>query len=178
MLVAVVRVHLEVVEGELLLDALLECLALLHGQGIGLGDDRNHVDHIGQLLQHDNIDRLQGVTSGLNEEQAAVNAGVLNVLVAVGCELLTQVGGVLVFDVLDDGVPAAVVVDQVAVAGSVNNVESESDAILLDKVGHRVDLGGGSDDLVGHQATLGLNKVGGEDSVDEGRLSKTSLACD
>lgn len=58
-LVAIVWVHLQVVEGELLLDTLLESLALLHGQGVGLGDDRNDVDHIRQLLQHNNVNRLQ-----------------------------------------------------------------------------------------------------------------------
>lgn len=168
MLVTVVRVHLQVVEGEFLLDALLECQALLERQGVSLGDDGHHVDHIGQLLQHDDVDGLQGVASGLDEEQAAVDAGVLDVLVAVGGELLAKVGRVLVLDILDDGIPAAVVVDQVAVAGSVDNVQAQTDAILLDEVGHGVDLGGGTDDLVRHQTTLGLNKVGGEDGVDEG----------
>lgn len=177
MLVTVVRVHLQVVKGELLLDALLERLALLKRQGISLGNNGHNVDHIGQLLQHDNVDGLQGVASGLDEEQAAVDAGVLDVLVAVGGELLAQVGRVLVLDVLHDGIPAAVVVDQVAVARSVDNVQTQTDAILLDEVGHGVDLGSGADDLVRHQTTLGLNKVGGEDGVDKGRLSETSLTC-
>lgn len=118
------------------------------------------------------------MTSGLDEKQAAVDASVLNILVAVGCEFLAQVGGVLVLDVFDDRVPAAVVVDQVAVAGSINNVKAETDAVLFDEVGYGVDLGSRSDDLVRHQTTLGLNKMGGEDGVDEGRLSKTSLPCD
>lgn len=177
MLVTVVRVHLQVVKGELLLDALLERLALLERQGVSLGNNGHHVDHIGQLLQHDNVDGLQGVASGLDEEQAAVNAGILDVLLAVGGELLAQVGRVLIFDVLDDGVPAAVVVDQVAVARCVDNVQAQADTILLDEVGHGVDLGSGADDLVRHQTTLGLNKVGGEDGVDKGRLSESSLTC-
>lgn len=168
MLVTVVRVHLQVVESELLLDALLECLALLQRQGVGLGNDRNNIDHIGELLQDDNVDGLQGVARRLDEEQAAVNAGVLDVLVAVGSELLAQVGRVLVLDVLHDRVPAAVVVDQVAIARGVDNVEAQANAVLLDEVGHGVDLGGGTDDLVRHQTTLGLDKVGCEDGVDEG----------
>lgn len=168
MLVTVVRVHLQIVEGELLLDTLLECPALLHRQGVGLRDDRDNIDHIGELLEHNNINRLQGVTGWLDEEQAAVNASILDVLVTVGCELLAQVGGVLILDVFDNGVPAAVVVDQVAVARSIDDVEAETDAILLDEVRYGVDFGGRPDDLVGHQTTLGLNKVGGEDGVDEG----------
>lgn len=177
-LIVVVGVHLEVVEGKLLLDALLECLTLFQGQGIGLGDDGNNVDDIRQLLEHDNIDGLQGVTGGLDEEQAAVDTGVLDVALTLGSELLSKVGRVLVLDVLDDRVPAAVVVDQVTVARGIDNVETETNAILLNKVGHGVDLGSGSDDLLGYKTTLRLDKVRGKDGVDEGRLSETSLACE
>lgn len=46
-LFVVVGEHLEVVESELLLDALLELLALLHGQSIGLGNYRDDVDDVG-----------------------------------------------------------------------------------------------------------------------------------
>lgn len=164
-------------KSEFLLDALFEGLALLQSQGVGLGDDGNHVDHVRQLLQHDNVDRLQRVTGGLDEEQAAMDAGVLDVFVAIGRELLAQVGGVLVLDVLDNRVPAAVVVDQVTVARGINNVEPKANAILFDDVGYRVDLGGRSDDFLGHKTTLGLDKVGGEDGIDESRLSEASLAC-
>lgn len=118
------------------------------------------------------------MAGGLNEEEAAVDASVLDVTLTLRGELLSQVSGVLVLDILDDGVPAAVVVDQVTVTRCVNDVESQTDAILLDDVRNGVDLGGGSDDLLGLETTLGLDKVGGEDGVDEGGLSKTSLACD
>jgi hypothetical protein len=118
------------------------------------------------------------VAGGLNEEQAAVDAGVLDVALTLRGKLLSEVGRVLVLDVLDDRVPAAVVVDQVTVTRSIDDVEAKTDAILLDDVGNRVDLGGGSDDLLGLQTTLRLDEVGSEDGVDEGRLSKTSLACD
>ena len=105
-LVVVVGVHLQVVEGKLLLDALLESLALLEGQRVGLGDDGDDVDNVGQLLQDDNIDGLERVAGGLDEEQAAVDAGVLDVALSLGGELLAEVCRVLVLDVLDDGVPA------------------------------------------------------------------------
>ena len=40
----------------------------------------------------------------------------------------------LVLDVLDNGVPAALVVDQVTVTGRVDNVEAQTDAVFLDDV--------------------------------------------
>jgi hypothetical protein len=163
------------VESKLLLDALLESLSLLEGQGVGLGNDGDDVDDIGELLQDDNIDGLERVSRGLDEEQAAVNAGVLNVSLSLGGKLLAQVCRVLVLDVLDDGVPAAVVVDQVAVSRGVNNVELEAHAVLLDNVGDGVNLGGLSDSLIREHTTLGVDQVGGEDGVDKGRLAQTSL---
>lgn len=79
-------------EGKLLLDALLECLTLLKGQRVGLGDNRHDIDNVRQFLQHDNIDRLERVAGGLDEEQAAVDAGVLDIALALGGELLAKVG--------------------------------------------------------------------------------------
>jgi hypothetical protein len=46
------------------------------------------------------------VARGLNEEQAAVNASILDVTLSLSCELLAQVGRVLILDILDDWVPA------------------------------------------------------------------------
>lgn len=45
-LIIIVGVHLQVVESELLLDPLLECLAFFESEGIGLGDDGDNVDHV------------------------------------------------------------------------------------------------------------------------------------
>ena len=42
----------------------------------------------------------------LDEEETAVDSGVLNISFTLSSKLLAQVGGVLVFDVLDDRVPA------------------------------------------------------------------------
>lgn len=165
-------------ERKLLLDAGLELLTLLEGQGVGLGNDGHDIDDIRQLLEDDNVNGLEGVSGGLDEEEAAVDAGVLDVALALGRELLAQVRGVLVLDVLDDGVPAAVVVDEIAVAGGVNDVEPQADAVLLDDVGDALDLGGGADGLIGLQATLGVDEVGREDGVDQGRLAESGLACD
>lgn len=43
-------------EGEFFLDSLLESCALLECEGIGFGDDRNNIDHVGELLEDDNVD--------------------------------------------------------------------------------------------------------------------------
>ena len=45
-LLVIIREHLEVVESKLLLDALLELLALLDSQGVSLGNDGDNVDDI------------------------------------------------------------------------------------------------------------------------------------
>jgi hypothetical protein len=58
-LVVIVGVHLQVVESELLLDTLLESLALFEGERVGLGDDGNDINDVGQLLQDNDIDRLE-----------------------------------------------------------------------------------------------------------------------
>lgn len=101
-----VGVHLQVVEREFLLDALFEGSTLLQGERVGLSDDGDNVDHVGKLLQHDNVNRLEGMARGLDEEEAAVNAGVLDIAFALGSQLLSQVRRVLVLDVFDNWVPA------------------------------------------------------------------------
>ena len=106
-LVVVVWVHLEVVESELLLYSLLERASLLQGKRIGLCDNWHDIDHIRQFLEDDYVDRLQCVTGWLNEEQAAVNSGVLDIALSLSGELFSEVCRVLVFDVLDDRVPTA-----------------------------------------------------------------------
>lgn len=125
-----------------------------------------------------------------------MNASVLDVALALCGELLSKIGGVLVFDVFDNGIPAAVVVDEITIAGSVDNVEPETDAVLLDDVRDGVNFGGVANRLVGveaawqsrqqisckpsralHCCTFRFDKVAGEDSVDQRALSKTSLAC-
>lgn len=78
-LLVLVRVHPDVVEGELLLDAVLELLALLESERIGLGDDWHNVDGLAQLLEDDNVDGLEAVARGGNEVKTAVDAGVLDV---------------------------------------------------------------------------------------------------
>lgn len=46
------------------------------------------------------------MAGGLDEEQAAVDTGILDVALTLSSEFLAQVGGVLILDILDNGVPA------------------------------------------------------------------------
>lgn len=88
-----------------------------------------------------------------------MNASVLDVALSLCCELLAQVRGVLILDVLDDGIPAAVVVDEIAIARGVDNVESQSHAVLLDDMGDSLNLGGAADRLIGLQSSLRIDQV-------------------
>lgn len=97
-----------------------------------------------------------------------MNAGILNVPLALSRQLFTEVCAVLVLDVLDDRIPAAVVVDKVAVAGSIDDVEAQTYAILLNDVGDGMDFGGAADGLVWGQTTFAVDEVRGKDGVDKG----------
>jgi hypothetical protein len=127
---------------------LLERITLSQRERVRLGDDRNDVDDFAQLLHDDDINRAERVAGGVDEEQAAVDARVLDVTVAHGGELFAEVRAVLVLDVLDNGVPAAssqslgerdrimyspsFVVDLVSVPRSINNVKLQPNAIFGD----------------------------------------------
>lgn len=182
-------------ECELLLDAVLELLALLKGEGVGLCDDRDDVDGLAELLEYDNIDGLEAVTRGRNEVETAVDAGILDVAgltlvyqlqialpaphlpLTLSSQFLPEVSRVLVLDVLDNRVPAAVVVDEVTVARGVDDVQAQPHTVLLNDVGDGLDLSGLSGGLGGCKAALGFDEVGGEDGVDQGGLAETGLAC-
>ena len=105
-----------------------------------------------------------------------MDAGVLNVAFALRGQFFTQVGGVLVLDILDDGVPAAIVVDQVAVARRVDDVEPETHTAFFQHMGDGVDFGGLAYGLAGVEAAFRVDEVGGEDGVDKGRFAETRLA--
>ena len=74
------------------------------------------------------------MSGGLDEEKTAVDTGVLDVTFSLCCELLSQIRGVLILDILDDRVPAAVIVDQVTIAWRVDDVQSQTNTVLLDDV--------------------------------------------
>jgi len=122
-LLIIVWVHFEVVEGELLLDALFERPAFLEGERVGLCYDGHDVDDIGELLQHYNVDGFQSMSRWLNEEEAAMDSGILNVAFSLRRQFLPEVGRVLVFDVFHDWVPTAIIVDQISVPRGIDNVQ-------------------------------------------------------
>lgn len=187
----VIRIHLEIVESELLLDALLESGPLLEGQAVALGNDWHHVDELAQLLQHDDVDWLQGVPGRLNEEQTAMDPGVLQIFLTLCCELLPEICAMLILDVLDNWVPAAIIVDEIAIARCIHDVEAQTHAILFDGMGHSLDLCGCADSLIRRHATLGVcadqhniwyersslptDKMRSKDRIDQSGLSETGL---
>lgn len=109
---------------------LLERENLLVCESVGLGNNGNEVN-LGVQPAHDlNIERLQRVTSGLNEVNACVNTVVDNVH-AVDLVLGVEVGIETLLDVLHDWAPGFVVVHKVSKARCVNNGESQTHAIFL-----------------------------------------------
>ena len=85
---------------------MLEGFPLLESQAVRLGNDGDNVDDFAELLHDDNVDGTERMAGGVDEEEAAVDAGVLDVAVAHCCELLAEVRAVLVLDVLDNRIPA------------------------------------------------------------------------
>lgn len=124
MLLVVVGIHAQVVEGKLLLYPLLKSSALFQSQAVGLGNDWYDIDKLRKLLEHNNINWLQAVTGRLDEEETAVDACILQVSLTLRSQLLSEVGAVLILDVLDNWIPAALVVDEVTVARSIYDVQS------------------------------------------------------
>lgn len=117
------------------------------------------------------------MTGWLDEEEAAVDAGILDVALALSGELLAEVCGVLVLDVLHNWVPTSVVVDLVSITWGIDNVQAKTDAVLLNDVRDSLDLGGGAGLWSWLKTALGVDEVGGEDGIDESGLSETSLSC-
>jgi len=120
----IIWIHAKVVESKLFSYPLLESSALLESQTITLGNNGNDVDEFRELLENDNVDWLQAMARRLNEEQAAMNTSVLEVALTLSAQLLAQICAMLVLDILDNWVPASLIVDEIAVSRSINDVES------------------------------------------------------
>lgn len=156
--------------------ALLECGDLIIGEGISLSDDWYQVDLGVQTLHDLDVQRLQRVSSWLDEENAGVDT-IINDVHAVDLVLCIQVRVEALIDVLNDRPPRVVVVDKVTEAGCVHHGQSKTHAVLLNI---------GTDGLYGNGlglnvdawwlALLGRVQRGVEQGVDEGRLSETRLA--
>ena len=59
---------------------------------------------------------------------------VLDISFSLRSEFLSEVCRVLILDVLDNWVPASVVVDLITIARGIHNVQPQTDAIFLDDV--------------------------------------------
>lgn len=154
----------------------LEVGDLLVRKSIRLGDDGNKVD-LGVQSSHDlDIEGLEGVARGLDEEDAGVDPVVDNVH-PVDLVLGIEVGIEALLNVVHNGTPRLVVVDKVAEAGSVDNGQAKAHASLLN-----VGADGLDGDRLGNDvkaralALLGGVQGGVEERVDKRRLSEARLA--
>lgn len=150
----------------------LEVVDLLISEGIGLGNDGDQVD-LGVKAAHDlDVEGLERVAGGLDEEHAGMDA-VVNDVHAVNLVLGVEVGIEALLNVLDNRAPRLVVVDKVTEAGSVHNGQAEANASLLDVRAEGLDLDGLGND-VERRLLLLLGRVEGgvEEGVDKRRLSE------
>jgi len=85
---------------------------------------------------------------------------------------------VLILDVFDNGVPAIVIVDLVAVTRRVNDVQPQPNAVFHDNMGDGVYLRCLSDLFIRGESTFRINQVRREERVDQRRLSQTGLTND
>ena len=128
-----------------------------------------------QAAHHLNVQRLQGVTGGLDEVDTGVDA-VVNDVAAVDLVLGLEVGVVALLDVLDNWAPRVIVVDEITEAGGVDNAQAETDTVLLNIGAGGLDRHGLGDNIgVGTGALLRRVEGGVEQGVHEGRLSEAGF---
>jgi len=70
----------------------------------------------------------------LDEEEAAVDTGILDISLTLSCELLSEICGVLILNVLDNRIPTSVIVDLITITRGIDNVQPQTNTILLDDV--------------------------------------------
>jgi len=117
------------------------------------------------------------MAGGRNKVKARVDAVVDRVL-SVDLALLLEEGIKTLVDGGDDGLPAGGIVDEIAVARGVEDVDLELDALLLD--GGRVNLDRhlGCGLFRGLLGDARLKDGRAKESVDKGRLAQARLACE
>jgi hypothetical protein len=125
---------------------------------------------------HDlNVERLERVTGGLNEVHAGMDAVVDNVH-AVDLVLGIEISIEALLDVLDDGAPGLVVVDKVTKSRSIDDVQSQTNTVLLNVGTDGLDgNSGGCEVETGLFLLLGRVERSVEQCVDESRLSKAGF---
>lgn len=129
-----------------------------------------------QLLHDLYIQRLQRVAGGLDEEDDGVDA-IVDDVHAVHLVLLVKVGVESLLNVLNNGFPRFVVVDEVTKAGRVNDGQPQADAIFLNVCTDRLYRDGLGDVEARGLALLGRVQRRVEESVHEGGLAEPRFAC-
>jgi hypothetical protein len=115
------------------------------------------------------------VTGGLNEVHAGMDAVVDNVH-AVDLVLGIEISIEALLDVLDDRAPGLVVVDKVTKSRSIDNVQSQTNTVLLNVCTDGLDgNSGGCEVEAGLFLLLGRVEGRVEQCVDESRFSKTGF---
>jgi hypothetical protein len=156
--------------------SLLERRDFFISKCIGFGNDRNQVD-FGVESAHDlHVQRLQRVTSRLDEVDTCMDA-VVNDVHPVDLVLCVQVSIEALLNVFDDRTPGVLVVHEVAKSWRVNHGQAQAYAILLNVCAYRLYR-----HSLGHNlgrrrlALFGRIQRRVEQSVNEGGLSKARLA--
>ena len=151
---------------------------LIVRQGIGLGDDGDEVD-LGMQTTHDlDIERFQGVTGRLDEVDARVDA-IVDDVHTIDLVLGVEIDVEPLIDVVDDGTPGLIVVDEITETGRVDDGQPKTDAVLLDVGAGGLDGDGLGDDVhAGTGSLLGRVERGVEERVDQGRLAQAGLTCE
>jgi hypothetical protein len=125
---------------------------------------------------HDlNVQGLERVAGRLDEVDTRVDT-VVDDVHAVDLVLGIEIGVEALLDVLDDGPPRIVVVDEVAETRGVDDRQAEADTVLLDVSADGLDVDRARGDLERRALAL-LRGVEGavEQGVDESRLSETGF---
>lgn len=153
--------------------SLLEQSNLLIGEGVCLGNDRDQVN-LGVQSAHDlNVQRLQGVTGGLDEVDTGVNT-VVNDVGTIDLVLGLQISVVSLLNVLNNRAPRVIVVHKVTKARGIDHRQAQTNTVLLNVGTDRIDGHGFGDDVVAGGSAL-LRGVEGsvEQRVDKSGLSET-----
>jgi len=118
------------------------------------------------------------MSGGINEEQRAVNPGVLDVTVSHRRQLFSEVRAVLVLDVFDDRIPAIIIVYLITVSGRVNDVQPQPHTIFHDDMRDGMDFRRLPDLLICSEPAFRIDQVRREERINQRRLPQTSLTND
>lgn len=153
----------------------LEGSDLLIGEGIGLGDNRDQVDLGVQALHDLDVQGLQRVAGGLDEEHAGMDPVVHDVH-AVHFVLGIKVSIETLLNIINNGPPRLVVVNKVTKARGVNDGQAQTHASLLDIGANGLNSNRLRDDVkAGLLALLRGVERSVEEGVDKSRFSKAGF---